>query len=75
MLDRPGVLAQLAGVLGEHEISIEQVVQEGKREANRPATVVMLTHHALEKNMRLALAQIDKLTSVVEKTRLVRIAE
>lgn len=75
VLDRPGVLAQLAGILGEHDISIAQVVQDGTREAERPATVVVLTHVATEKNVRLALAQIDKLTSVVEKTRLVRIVD
>ena len=75
VLDRPGVLAQLAGILGEHEISIAQVVQEGKRDPNRPVTVVMLTHLAQERNMRLALEQIDKLASNVDKTRLLRIVE
>jgi homoserine dehydrogenase len=75
VLDRPGVLAQLAGILGEHEISIEQVVQEGARDPNRPVTVVMLSHMALEKNVAAALGIIDKLTVVVEKTRVVRLAE
>jgi homoserine dehydrogenase len=75
VLDRPGVLAQLAGILGEHEISIEQVIQEGARDPNRPVTVVMLSHIALEKNVSAALGIIDKLTVVVEKTRVVRLAE
>jgi homoserine dehydrogenase len=75
VLDQPGVLAQIARLLADHEISIAQVVQEGKRAPDKPVTVVILTHEARESNVRLALAQADKLASVVEKTRLLRIAE
>jgi len=75
VLDRPGVLAQLAGVLGQEDISIEQMVQEGAREPGRPVTVVMLTHVALERGMRAALAVIDQLPVVAEKTRVLRLAE
>jgi homoserine dehydrogenase len=75
VLDRPGVLAQLAGVLGEHDISIEQVVQEGARDPDRPVTVVMLSHQALERDVRAALARLAELPIVVEKTRLLRLAE
>lgn len=75
VLDRPGVLAQLAGVLGEHDISIEQVIQEGARIPNQPVTVVMLSHQALESNVRTALGIIDQLSVVAEKTRLLRLAE
>ena len=74
VLDRPGVLAQLAGVLGKHEVSIAHVTQEGK-EPERAVTVVILTHEARERNVRLALAQIAKLESVVEAPRLVRLCE
>jgi homoserine dehydrogenase len=75
VLDRPGVLAQIAGVLGDHGISIAEVVQESKREEGRPVTVVVTTHQARERNVQSALAQINKLTAVVEKTRLLRILE
>lgn len=74
VIDRPGVLAQLATILGEHAISIEQMIQEGA-ESNRPVTVVMLTHQAQERDVRNALAQIDTLPVVAEKTRLLRLAE
>jgi homoserine dehydrogenase len=72
VIDRPGVLAQLAGVLGEHGISIEQMIQEGARDPDRPVTVVMLSHQALERDVRTALGIIDELPIVVEKTRLLR---
>ncbi len=47
VVDKPGVLAQLAGMLGEHEISISEVVQEGQRQEGKPVTVVVTTHRAL----------------------------
>jgi homoserine dehydrogenase len=75
VMDRPGVLAQLAGILGDNDISIAQVIQEGKRDPNRPVTVVMLSHVATERNVREALAAIDVLPVIAEKTRLLRIAE
>jgi homoserine dehydrogenase len=75
VVDRPGVLAQLAHILGEHEISISEVVQEGARKENQPVAVVVTTHAALEANVQKALARIDSLETVLEKTRLLRIFE
>jgi homoserine dehydrogenase len=73
VVDKPGVLAQLAGMLGEHEISISEVVQEGARQAGQPVAVVVTTHRARESHVQAALAIIDRLPSVVSKTRLLRI--
>jgi homoserine dehydrogenase len=75
VVDKPGVLAQLAGMLGEHEISISEVVQEGQRDEGKPVTVVVTTHRALEKNVQAALGIINQLPTVREKTRLLRIFE
>ncbi|RMH43891.1 MAG: homoserine dehydrogenase [Deltaproteobacteria bacterium] len=75
VLDRPGVLGQLTTVLGDHQISIAQVVQEGPREPERPVRVVVLTHAARESNVRHALAQVAKLASVVEPAQIIRIAQ
>lgn len=75
VLDRPGVLGQLTTVLGDHEISIAQVVQEGPRDPGRPVQVVMLTHRAREGNVRHALGQIARLATVVEPPSLIRMAE
>ena len=75
--DRPGVLGQLMTILGSHHVSIAQVVQEGPRVTNRPAEatrVFVITHEAREGDVRAALAQIDALPVVAEKTRLIRIA-
>ena len=75
VLDRPGVLGQLSNVLGDHQNSIEQVVQEGPRDAERPVRIVITTHEAVEKNVQHALGQIRKLASVVEPAVIVRIAD
>jgi homoserine dehydrogenase len=75
VVDRPGVLAQLAMILGEHEISISEVVQEGARQENQPVAVVVTTHAALEANVQKALARINSLETVLAKTRLLRIFE
>ncbi|HEY2744072.1 MAG TPA: homoserine dehydrogenase [Polyangia bacterium] len=75
VVDKPGVLAQLAGMLGEHEISISEVVQEGQRQEGQPVTVVVTTHRAREKNVQAALGIINRLPTVRQPTRLLRIFE
>ncbi|HSN30610.1 MAG TPA: homoserine dehydrogenase [Kofleriaceae bacterium] len=69
--DQPGVLGQLATVLGAHHVSIQQVVQDTERE---PVWVVVLTHEAREGDVRSALAEIDRLPAVRERARVIRIA-
>mgnify|MGYP001575776267 FL=1 len=71
-LDRPGVLSQVAGILGQHNISIASVLQKG-RGAAEAVPVVMMTHEAREADMRHALQAIDKLPVVAGKTVSIRV--
>jgi homoserine dehydrogenase len=73
--DRPGVLAQVARVLGEHEISIWQLVQEAAPAPGQPAAVVVVTHPARERRVRQALGIIDGLPVVTAPTLLLRIQD
>jgi len=73
-LDRPGVLAQVAGILGRHDISIANVIQKVHQKA-KAVPVVMMTHEAREGNMRKALAEIDSLPVIVAPTRMIRVEE
>ena len=57
-LDVPGILAKIAGVLGENAISISSVVQLETHERENYVPVVILTHRAPEKAMERALAAI-----------------
>jgi len=70
--DRPGVLAQIAGVLGKYEISIESMIQPHRHEADA-VPIVFMTHKAQERNVRAALAEIDQLDVIREKTLLIRV--
>jgi homoserine dehydrogenase len=72
VVDQSGVLGKLATALGAHDVSIEQMVQEGHR-SGEPVSVVLLTHPAREGNLRAALADIDQQKLVVEPTRALRI--
>lgn len=71
-LDKPGVLSQVAGVLGRHNISIASVIQKGREEA-AAVPVVMMTHEALERDMREALTEIDRLQVVAGRTVMIRV--
>lgn len=72
VLDNPGVLSHISGILGEHQISISAVIQKG-RLAGETVPVVMMTHRCLGKNIRLALEKIDEHPYVSEKPLLIRV--
>jgi homoserine dehydrogenase len=72
--DQPGVLAQIAGVLGRHRISIESMIQPHRHEADA-VPIVLMTHEAVERDVRMALAEIDQLEAARGKSLLVRIEE
>lgn len=71
-VDRPGVLSKISGILGNHEISIASVIQKG-RQTKGSVPLVMMTHEARERDVQLALAEIDKLPVVTAATRLIRV--
>jgi homoserine dehydrogenase len=70
--DRPGVLSRVAGILGDNDISIANVIQKG-RGTREAVPVVMLTHEARERDMRTALAAIDALPDVAMPTMMIRV--
>ncbi|HEU4439451.1 MAG TPA: homoserine dehydrogenase [Methylomirabilota bacterium] len=71
-MDRPGVLAQVAGILGRNDISLVSVLQK-ERARNEAVPVVMMTHEARERDMRAALAAIDKLPVVASRSTMIRV--
>jgi homoserine dehydrogenase len=73
-MDRPGVLATIAGVLGKYAISLKYVHQKG-RKTNGSVPVVMLTHHAREADVNRALAEIGALDVVAGIPMLIRIED
>jgi homoserine dehydrogenase len=71
-VDRPGVLSKISGILGSHDISIASVIQKG-RQVKGSVPLVMMTHEARERDVRLALAEIDELKVVTARTKLIRV--
>lgn len=77
LADAPGVLAQIARVLGDRDISITSVLQHepaGDVEAEG-VPVVITTHTALEGNVRAALEQVDRLETVKAASVCIRMIE
>ncbi len=69
--DRPGVIAALARVLGDHGISIASLIQHDPGDDAIPAgpvPLVMMTHLAIEAHLRAALREIDRLDVVKPPT-------
>ncbi len=74
--DRSGVLARLAGALGEASVSIEQMVQDGGGGSSGvPVDIVMLTHEAVERDVRRALDAIARSGVAATPPKLLRIQE
>jgi homoserine dehydrogenase len=71
--DEPGVLARIAGVLGEKQISIASVVQ--KKSSGPPASIVVFTHAAKDSNVQSAVGWIDQLGTTLAPTQVIRIEE
>ncbi len=71
VLDRPGVLSRITGILGENGISIASVTQKAVSR-NVPVPLVMLTHMAKEANVRKALEKIGALKEVKAKPVAIR---
>jgi homoserine dehydrogenase len=71
--DRAGVLAQIARVLGDNEISISSAIQLEADIAAQAAEIVIMTHPALEKSLQVAIRELDKLDVVREISNFIRV--
>jgi len=71
--DRPGVLAQISKILGDHLISIASVIQKEADSAAQTAEIVIMTHPAKESAMQLALNELAHLDVVKEVGNFIRV--
>ena len=72
VIDRPGVIAAIATIMGDAGVSIESLLQRG-RQPDEPVHVVIQTHEVAESVMEEVISHIDALKMVVEKPCLIRI--
>jgi homoserine dehydrogenase len=73
--DRPGVLAQIARVLGDKNISIASAIQPECDEATQTAEIVIMTHPAREQAMQQALGELRRLEVVKEISNFIRVED
>ena len=71
-MDRPGVLAKIAGILSKNGVSIASVHQDEKH-SEKGVPILIVTHVAVTGAIRRSLAEIDKLPTVTAKTVAIRI--
>ncbi len=67
--DRPGVLAEIALVLGKNGISIASVQQQETEK--EPVHVIVVTHFAPQMNLNLSISQIDANKDIIKEKTLV----
>ena len=72
VVDRPGVIADIAAALRDEQVSMEQMIQRG-RSPGEAVPVVLTTHDTEEAAMRRALDRIGRLDSVLEPPRMIRV--
>ena len=72
VVDRPGVLAKISGILGEHGVSIASLYQKD-RNKDKKVSIVITTHKAVSEKVAQALEEIDKLPIIKAKTVKLRI--
>jgi homoserine dehydrogenase len=70
--DRPGVLAQIAGVFGANQVSIKSVIQHG---TGQQARIVLITHTVKEKAIRDTIRGLEALPVINQISSVIRVEE
>ena len=70
--DRPGVIADVAAALRDHDVSVASMLQHG-RAPEEAVAMVLVTHETRERNMAAALGDVGRLEAVLERPALIRI--
>jgi len=72
VVDQPGVLADITALLRDENISLESMLQHG-RKPGEAVPIVLVTHHTNEAAVAAAIARIARLDAVLEPPALIRI--
>ncbi len=62
--DKPGVMAKVAGIFADHDISIEAIQQKEPEEGENQVSLILLTHVVQERMMNQAIARIQELDAL-----------
>ncbi|MEE9165754.1 MAG: homoserine dehydrogenase [Nitrospinota bacterium] len=72
VVDKPGILSKLSGILGANSISIASVIQKGRSDSGG-VPLVFMTHKAMEKDIQKAVKETNELKVVKGKSILIRV--
>lgn len=72
-IDKPGVLARIATIFGDHGVSLDSVIQKGSGTKSVP--VIVVTHIAHEADIRKAIADLENEENVVGVEACIRVEE
>src|SRR5439155_11087795 len=64
VLDRPGVLADIARILADRDISIDAMIQKEPSEGEDQTDIILLTHQSIERQVTDAIVKIEALATV-----------
>ena len=73
-VDEPGVLGEITSIIGRNLVSISSMRQN---ESNgEPVELIIITHEAMEKDVRHSLLEIDKRTDIIKgKSIMIRLED
>jgi homoserine dehydrogenase len=69
--DAPGVLAKIAGVFGQHKVSVASVMQKGQSGESVP--LIFVTHKAKEISVKRAVDDISYIPEVISVANTIRV--
>jgi homoserine dehydrogenase len=75
VLDRPGVLADIARILADRDISIDAMIQKESPEGEDQTDIILLTHRSVERQVVDAIARIEALSTVRGKVTRIRMEQ
>ena len=75
VLDEPGVLAQIAKLLGDLRIGIASVIQKEANAQAQTAEIVIMTHEANEASVKKALGEMDQIAVIKEVGNVLRVED
>jgi len=75
VLDRPGVLADIARILADRDISIDAMIQKEPSEGEDQTDIILLTHQSIERQVMDAIRRIEALATVRGKVVRIRMEQ
>ncbi|HUH95496.1 MAG TPA: homoserine dehydrogenase [Casimicrobiaceae bacterium] len=75
VLDRPGVLADIARILADRDISIDAMIQKESPEGEDQTDIILLTHRSVERQVVEAIARVEGLATVRGKVTRIRMEQ